>query len=410
MSQPIYVIGIGHEGSTGLSPEARSRIAQAEVLAGGRRVLGFFPEFMGETIHVGANVPEVVAQLKACRAKRTVVVATGDPLFYGIGTALVAAFDKDELVFLPHVSSVQLAFARIRETWHDASIISLHGRPLESLGPLLAGRAAKIAVLTDRHNDPATIGRFVARHGAADDYTLWVAEDLGGASERVTQWSVESVQGAEFSPLNVVVLLRTSQPMPADAGPLLGIPDDRFAHRESRRGMITKREVRLMALAYLGLRPGEVLWDVGAGSGSVAIEAARLSAQLRVYAIEQSEPDLQNIRANIQAFGLANVEPVLGTAPDVLGELPAPEAVFIGGSGGRLEAIVTSAVERLRPGGRLVLNCITLETLTQGWSLLTRLNLNPQCTSVQLAHSQPLANLHALEPAAPIFILHGSKP
>src|SRR5262245_51247921 len=289
---PIAVIGIGHDGPRGLSPAALAHITRAQVLAGGKRHLAFFPDWQGERLVISADVQSVVERLKAAyQQHKTVVLASGDPLFYGIGRLLLEAFPKDDLLFLPHVSSVQLAFASIKESWHDACVVSLHGRPMQGLLPALQQHAAKIAVLTDTHNHPAAIAQFLCAHGLAD-YTLWVCEELGGPGERITCWTPESIQEQTFSPLNVAILLRqaslpprerdTSSRVP-EALPLLGIPEEAIAHRQ---GMITKRELRLLALCYLALRPGDVLWDIGAGSGSVSVEAARLSASLQVFAVE----------------------------------------------------------------------------------------------------------------------------
>ncbi len=463
MIEPLVVIGIGHDGPEGLAPESRAHLAAAEVLAGGKRHLAHFPEFTGQKIVIAADIAAVIEQLKACRAQKTVVLASGDPLFYGIGAALRAALPKDELIFLPQVSSVQLAFARLKESWHDARVVSVHGRPIDILLPALEERASKIAILTDARNDPSAIGALLQQHGMADDYDIWVCEELGSTAERVTSWTADSVAGQQFAPLNVVVLLRRAiadiqkvptkpsplmgeggsrsepgegfqiqaSPHPAfghllpegeghdlSAGsvpgaraslPLLGIPDLQIAHHSQRRGMITKREVRLISLAYLQLRPDDTLWDIGAGSGSVSIEAARLSNQLKVFAIEQSAAAVEQIHENIRNFKVSHVDTVHGSAPEVLFGLPNPDAVFVGGSGGRLEEILSQAVAQLRPGGRLVMNCITLENFQRGWSLLDRLGLAPQVTSVQLAHSKPLGSLHAMEPDSPIFILHGCK-
>ena len=416
---PIAVIGIGHDGPRGLSSAALAHIAQAQVLAGGQRHLDFFPDWQGERLVIGADVSSVIQRLKAAYVQRkTVVLASGDPLFYGIGRLLLEAFPREDLLFLPHVSSVQLAFASIKESWHDAWVVSLHGRPMPTLLPALQQRAAKIAVLTDAHNHPAAVGQFLRAHGLAD-YTLWVCEELGGPGERITCWTPESIQQQTFSPLNVTVLLRQSlPPLPLgealtggegpfpEALPLLGIPEAAIAHRQ---GMITKRELRLLALCYLALRPDDVLWDVGAGSGAVSVEAARLSPSLQVFALDRSAPALVHIEHNVQQFALANVHPVLGEAPEALALLPDPHAVFIGGSGGRLAVIIPAVVQRLRPAGRIVLHCITLENFLTGWELLRQYPLQVDTTTVQLSHAKPLGPWHRLEAESPMFIVRAAK-
>jgi precorrin-6Y C5,15-methyltransferase (decarboxylating) len=367
---------------------------------------------LGEKIVLGNDVAAFVEALRTSyRREKTVVLSSGDPLFYGIGRALLGAIPREDLIFLPQVSSVQLAFARVKETWHDARVVSVHGRPMEALVATIAAREPKIAILTDARNHPAAIAELLRRFGAANEYTMWVCENLGAADERISRHEPASMAEATFSPLNVVILLRNAG-LPAgivDGLPLLGIPEASLLHQAGPRGMITRREIRLLTLCYLELMPEDVLWDVGAGSGSVALEAARLSPRLQVYAVEREAAAFARLEANVEQFGLRTVRAMRAEAPDALIGLPDPNAVFIGGSGGRLNEILESVVERLKPGGRLVLNCITLENFCRGWERLRELGLDPEATSVQLAHSRPLGRLHNLEPENPIFILRVRK-
>jgi precorrin-6Y C5,15-methyltransferase (decarboxylating) len=173
--------------------------------------------------------------------------------------------------------------------------------------------------------------------------------------------------------------------------------------------MITKREIRLLTLGYLGLHAGEVLWDVGAGSGSVALEAARLSSTLRIFAIERDENAFGHIVTNVQTLATPHVQPVHGEAPEAFASLPDPDAVFIGGSGGHLTNILAAVMERLRPGGRVVMNCITLENFTLGWTLLQHDHWQVDATSVQLSHTQPLGSVHRFVSDSPIFIIQATK-
>jgi precorrin-6Y C5,15-methyltransferase (decarboxylating) len=405
----LVVVGIGADGPTGLSQEARGHVESARVLAGGSRQLAYFPDWQGRKVDLGSDVAAFVAELRErYRYEKTVVLASGDPLCFGIGRALLDAIPRDDLVFVPHLSSVQLAFARVKETWHDAQIISVHGRPIDALAGAIGARERKIAVLTDAANDPAAIADLLRRLGAADEYDLWVCENLGSADERVTRNAPTAVRDEEFSPLNVVILLRT-----AGRGldlPLLGIPEDTLLHQAGPRGMITRREVRLIAVCYLELRPGEVLWDVGAGSGSVSLEAVRLSPRLEILAIERDPTAFARLETNLARFGAGRVRAVHAEAPQGLAELPDPDAVFVGGSGGRLVDVLQVVAQRLQPGGRIVVNCITLENFFRGWETLRALQLDTEASTVQLAHSRPLGSLHSLEPDNPIFILRARKP
>ncbi len=409
---PLVVIGIGHDGPAGLLPEARAHIESARVLAGGRRHLDFFPHWRGEKLVLGSDVPEFVGTLQEkYRLTKAVVLASGDPLFYGIGRALLEAIPREDLTFLPQVSSVQLAFSRVKETWHDARIVSVHGRSTEALVVALAERAPKIAVLTDARNHPAAIADLLLRSGTGEEYTLWVCENLGGPDERISRHAPQSMRAASFSPLNVLILLRVPEaPAVGTADvPLIGIPEAALLHQAGPHGMITRREIRLLALCYLELRSADVLWDVGAGSGSVALEAARLSPRLRIFAVERDATAFARLKANVTHLRAVGVDTHNAEAPEGLSGLPDPDAVFIGGSGGRLTEILGTVMERLKPGGRLVLNCITLENFCRGWEWLRERGLEPEATSVQLTHSRPLGRLHSLEPENPIFILRVRK-
>lgn len=412
---PLVVIGIGHDGPAGLSPDALDHIARAEVLAGGKRHLAFFSDWNGEKIVFDTDLPQRIAQLQECaKQRKTVVLASGDPLFYGIGRLLLEAFPHEQVVFLPHLSSVQLAFARLKMTWDDACIVSLHGRPMQALLPALRRGEDKIAVFTDSRNSPAAIGAFLRQAGCAAAYHVaWVCENLGGPGERVSLWAPDELEQEleTFSPLNIVILLRISAISAAvQSPPLLGIPEKMLRHRTQRGSLITRREIRLLSLCYLELHRQDVFWDVGAGSGSVSIEAACLNPTIEVFAIDKDEEAYRNLQENVRTFGALGVHPVAGTAPDVFAQLPDPDAVFVGGSGGKLEAILAAALQRLKPDGRLVINCITLDNLARGWTWLRDHDAQPQATSVQLAHSRPLGDLYSLKPDSPLFILQARKP
>jgi len=412
--KPLIVIGIGQDGSEGLNREARAHLASARILAGGKRHLTFFPNFRGEKIILEGETSAWMEKLKLRDPlQNTVVLATGDPLFYGLGRLLLEHFSKEELLFLPHVSSVALAFARLKETWNDACVVSLHGRPMENLRVPLRQRAPKIALFTDAVNNPSAIAAMLREMGLATHYHLWVCENLGSVKEQLTEVSPLDLEKIECDPLNLVVLLAKPagvQSATFDHLPLLGLPESAIRHRVERRGLITKREVRLSAICYLELCSGNGFWDIGSGSGSVSLEAARLSPTLDIFAIEKSPEALVHLQENLDHFRLGSVHLIAGEAPECLAQLPDPDAIFLGGSGGRLLAILEVALQRLKPGGRLVMTCITLETLSQAWNWFSEQRLDPQVTSLQLAHSRALGSMHCLEPENPIFLLRVKKP
>ena len=404
--EPITVIGMGADGAGGLSKEALAHIQEATVLAGGQRHLDCFPDWQGERIRIDRCLNEVIAEIGRSRqGHRVAVLASGDPLFYGIGRRLLEAFSRQELRFIPHVSSVQLAFARIGLSYEQARVVSLHGEPIERvLAPLHFGEPL-IAVFTDRVNTPTAVAELLNQHSLAGYYDLWVCEALGSEHERVQKLRPAQVMEQTFSPLNVTVLVEREKPASSVLPPAAGLPPTMVAHRGQQSGQITKPEVRLASLAQLEFRAGDCFWDIGAGSGSVAIEAARLCPRLRVYAVERNSADVEHVRDNVRRFGLDQVQCVHGEAPNALKDLPDPDAVFIGGNGGRLMELLETATSRLNHGGRLVLNCVCLETLATTWTWLRERGFEPEATNIQVSRSQPLAGLTRFEPEAPITIV-----
>ncbi|MCL6636399.1 MAG: precorrin-6y C5,15-methyltransferase (decarboxylating) subunit CbiE [Alicyclobacillus sp.] len=406
MEKWVSVVGIGDDGARGLSARALERVAQAEVLAGGERQLAFFPEFSGERVLVKAPLSAVVSALLRHRGRRVVVLASGDPLFYGIGSYLARKLGPDAVEVLPSLSSVQLAFARCGESWEEARIISLHGRPITGLAQRLHG-ARKAALLTDDVNTPGAVATYLLHFGF-HEYEAFVAENLGGDDERCAWYALEDLPQQTFSPLNVVVLrLRTGVPAPLRWP--LGIDDREFYQRKPDRGLITKKEVRVLSLAELALPAEGVLWDIGACTGSVAIEAILQNPGLRVYAIEKNAEDLENLRQNQIKFR-ADFVAVQGRAPARLDEFPDPDAVFIGGSGGELPELLHLCAKRLQPGGRMVVNAATIETLAGAHQTLRGLGFDTSVTLLQTARSKPILNLTRFEGMNPVYLVTAWRP
>ena len=407
MSTKVCVIGISARGADSLTVTLRERIEKAEVLAGGERHLGYFPDFVGERLPICHPLEawvEAVATA-ADAGRHVIVVASGDPLFYGIGTRLLARLGADRLEFHPHATSLQLAFARVGIPWEDAAWVSVHARPFDNLRKVL-GRYAKVGVLTDSCQTAEAICRWLA-DAQIDEYEVAVLENLGAADERLTRGRPEALLGRTFAPLNVVLLVRRSDWItpPRTAGALLGTPENAFDHRRTGEGMITKAEVRAVTLARLRPLPTDVVWDVGAGSGAVSVEWGRLLTRGIVYAVERDAETFAQLQANVRRHRSYNVVPIHGEAPACLAELPDPEGVFIGGSGGHLGAILREALHRLRPGGRLVANFILLEHLHEAQQLAKTLGVAADLVWLSAARGKSLAGRTALEPLTPIAIL-----
>ncbi|QSO52942.1 precorrin-6y C5,15-methyltransferase (decarboxylating) subunit CbiE [Alicyclobacillus curvatus] len=412
MPSEVIVVGIGDDGAVGLMGDARTLVEHAEMLVGGERQLNFFPNFLGEKKVIKGQLNPLLDDLRDLPDTQSVVVlASGDPLFYGIGSLMIKRLGRERVRIIPHLSSVQLAFARCGESWQDASVISLHGRSMAGLAQRI-GYVQTAALLTDADNSPAKIARYLLDFKMTE-YRMFVAENLGGPTERTGRYSLQEAAVMEFAPLNVVLLLRDTQggdrSQPREWP--LGIEDSEFSQRKPDRGLITKKEIRVLSLAELALRPGGVLWDIGACTGSVSIEAALHTPGLQAFAIEKNEGDLENLRENQVKFRTDFVA-VHGKAPAGLEEFPDPDAVFVGGSGGELAELLQVCAKRLRPKGRIVINAATLETLTTASQTLKQLGFEVAIALVQTARSKPILNLTRFEGMNPVYIVtarHGNE-
>jgi len=409
----IQVIGIGSDGLAGLTSRARELIVNAELVLGSDQTLELVPEVRAERLSMGSDLPEVVRTLEAnLGRKRMVVVASGDPLFYGVARYLCDRLGKDHFEVLPHVSSMQLAFARVKESWEEAYLTNLATHPLESVLDRI--RVAEIVGLfTSEQESPQRIARELLARGL-DYFRVYVCENLGGPDERVTQGELADIQEMEFAPLNVMILKRKpgrpDQQRRAGRFRRFGNPDDVFAQSRPKSGLVTQAEVRAIALAELDIQPATVVWDIGAGSGSVAIEAAQLAEPGMVYAIEQDAADYHLILANAQTFGVTNLKAVHGTAPTVFAGLPTPDAIFVGGTGKEVARLLEAAYAALRPGGRMAVNVATLESLSATYATLKRLAGGVRALLVNLSRGVDQLETLRFEAANPTFLLSVTKP
>lgn len=405
----ITLVGIGDDGCVSLTSRAVSAVTKAGVLVGGERHLEFFPQFHGERIVLKGGLSTVLDRVAELAEEQNVcVLASGDPMFFGIGGLVIKRLGAEHVEILPQPSSVQWAFARAGLKWDDAAFLSLHGRSAEGFLTRLR-RHAKVAILTDENTSPPVLARRMTEHGETA-WIAWVCENLGGPDERVRRFTVEDLAACQdIGPLNVLLLVRSD---PSWRGPCT-IPflhEDAFAKRMPKKGLITKREVRLLSLAAMGIRPDSVIWDIGAGSGSVSVEAALLAPEGRVYAIEVDQEGVEMCRENLRAHAVDNVRVIAGRAPEVLADLEPPDAVFVGGSKGSIEEIIDIVFDRLQPGGHLVVNAITLENAGETYQVLRRRGLVPEVTLLQVSRAEPLAHYLRYEALNPIQIFAVSKP
>ena len=302
---------------------------------------------------------------------------------------------------------MQLAFAHVKESWEEAYLTDLSTRSLDDVLDRIR-TAETVGLFTSETYHPARIARELLIRGL-DYFRAYVCENLGGKDERLTTGDLGEIQNMTFDSLNVMILKRKpgrpDAPRTTKRLMRFGNPDDVFAQSQPKTGLITQAEVRSLALSQLDLQAGSVMWDVGAGSGSVALEAAQLVEPGRVYALEQDSADYHLIVANAETYGIRNVQAIFGTAPAVFQGLPDPDAIFIGGNGGEIARLLEAAYAALRPGGRLVVNVGTLEMLTQTYETMKRLAKSVSVLLVNLSRSVEQLEALRFEAVNPTFLL-----
>ena len=430
----IYLAGIGFRP---LDNGAKKVVLNSRIILASNRLFEVFKgydefEKVRDRIVVINNINEMVGFISSNLPSRTItLLASGDPLFFGIGRKLIAEFGKDRVEIFPDLSSIQVAFSRIKELWDDALFISLHGgaTAAKSRGmgaviediPELLEKHPKIAILTDKENNPAAIAR-----GVLDAFpiahlvslSMHVCERLGYPDEKITEGTVEDIAEMSFSAPNVVIIQRAgcgtqiidthhpeSETCAFDSDSPFGLRDDEIQHE---KGMITKDEIRAVTIHKLRLPQKGIFWDIGAGSGAISIEAARLSPRLSVFAIERDQAQIAHIRENSTRFNLPNVEIIQGEAPEAVKGLPPPYRVFIGGSGGRLAEIVESIHEKM-PRGLVVINAATLETLNEAMLCLEDRGFQVAVTQVSISRSKVIGHKRRLSALNPVFIVRGKR-
>ncbi len=396
----IHVIGLGL-GPDHVGPAARKLIEAADLLAGGIRLLEFFPDFEGERLSLTNNLADWLERVVAAAASKNVVVlASGDPNYYGIAGRLIQKAGAEHVRILPNITTVQAAFAELKETWADLVVVSLHGRNVDALYSAVRENT-RVAVFTDTTNTPARIARLLLDRGQ-ENWRMTVLENLGTEETCIRQCELEEAVTEAFSPLNLVVLHRTEPP----ATLTLGTPDDEFEHEA---GLITKAEVRAAALGKLALGPDLTLWDLGAGCGSVGLEATLLMPRGRVIAVERKAERVGMIEANRAKFGAANLDIVHGELPGALENLPRPDRVFIGGGGNDLGEIIRICWSRLSDQGIIVAAVVRLDSLSLARQAFTGLGSAPDVVQAQFSRGAPLGGDFYLKALNPVWLVSGRK-
>ena len=422
------MIGTDAGGLAGLPAPSLDRVRAAALLVAPQRLLVELEPWWRQEQEAGRIPPEqhCPQRLASDRPERimepleealaagrpAVVLASGDPLWFGIGRLLLQRFGAERLRFHPAPTSLQLAFARIGRPWQDASWISLHGREPEALAARLQQRPRALAVLTDpTRGGVAEVRRILAASGLEAAYALWLCERLGHPAERVQRLAPAAPLPADLDPLHLALLIAEPLAPVPDPGalPLFGLADGLYLQHDDRPGLMTKREVRLQLLADLELPATGVLWDIGAGVGSVGLEALRLRPHLALWALEQRGGSAALIRANAQRLGVRPAAVLEGRAPEALVELPDPDRVLLGGGGRERTAVLAAVLQRLRPGGVVVIPLATIEALAELRPLLEQAGLDVRVSQHQAWRGAPLADGTRLAPLNPVLVLSGRR-
>ncbi|HEY0837685.1 MAG TPA: precorrin-6y C5,15-methyltransferase (decarboxylating) subunit CbiE [Azospirillum sp.] len=397
----LTVVGIGEDGLDGLSEAALRAVTAAEVLVGGARHLSMVPDAGCERLVWPSPFDALVEELRKRRRVRVVVLASGDPMLFGVVPVLLRHFAVEEMTVLPGLSAFTLACARLgwARAWVEG--LTLHGRPVELLHPAVQPGARILALSTDG-TTPAKVAALLRGRGYGPSRMV-VLEHMGGPRERRVEATADTWPDEPIADLNTIAIDCAAAP----GAPLLprvpGLPDEAFRHD----GQITKREVRAVTLAALAPVPGQTLWDVGAGCGSVAIEWLRCHAKCNAVAVEHRADRLALIAENAAALGVPNLRLVEGRAPDALAGLPAPDAVFVGG-GLTAFGVVEACWEALRPGGRFVANAVTLEGEAALFALRER--LGGSLTQVAVSRAAPVGGFTGWQPLRPVVQFTAIKP
>lgn len=394
----LSIVGVGEDGIDGLAPRARAAIATAEIVFGGARHLDLVDALVRDGRPWPTPLSDGIAAVLALRGRRIAVLASGDPFWFGVGAVLAEHVPPAEMTVHPAPSTLTLACARLG--WHAETVrsLGLHARPIAAVRAALQPGARLLVLLRDGAAVDA-LGRELVEAGCAASI-CHVLERLGGARERVRRLPARDLVGSSAeAPVTVAVEVEGGAALPS----VPGLPDDAFRHD----GQLTKREVRAVTLARLAPAPGALLWDIGAGAGSIGIEWLRADPTTRAIGLEARPERLERARANATALGVPRFDLRLGSAPDALGDLPTPQAIFIGG-GASLPGVIETCLAALAPGGRLVVNAVALETqaLLIGWCDAVGGTL----TRLAVEHAEPVGRLTAWRPAmAVVQWVHESR-
>ena len=417
----IDVIGTDAGAPASLPAPQQTLLRAAAVIAAPQRLQAALQNWLGDAKPelLSSDDPRALVDSMQSRAadQAVVVLASGDPLWFGLGRILCDRIGAERLRFHPAPTSLQLAFSRIGRPWQDADWVSLHGRDPEILASTLQKRPAALAVLTDPNQGGAgTVQQMLRSSGLEASTDLWLCENLGHPDERVQLIAPGTALPTDLQPL-LIALLIAREPAAPDPQqlPLFGLDDGLYLQHSDHPGLMTKREVRIQLLAELALPPQGVLWDLGAGTGSVGLEALRLRPGLQLLAVERRAGGAQLIQRNAQRLGVSPAAVLEADATTVLnGGLPSqlsqPDRVLLGGGGAQRERLLQEVLTRLRSGGVVVIPLASIEALASVRPLLENAGLAVRVQQLQAWRGQPLGDGTRLAPMNPTLIVTGTKP
>ncbi len=386
----VTIIGCGL-GPDSLTTEAKAAISQADLLLGAPRLLELLAG-QGQAAYPCYLPQDLAAVLAAERAVRPAILVSGDVGFYSAATALAGELAGYQLKFIPGISSLAAFFARLHRPWQEVALVSAHGRQVNIVDSVRRNR--QVFCLTG--NNVSQLADSLVQAGFAD-LQVFVGENLGAETERVYESRVRDLTAASCPALTVLLLINEG----FFAGCPTGLRDESFTRLASVP--MTKAETRALIMSKLRLKPDDTVWDIGAGTGSVTVEMALSVYQGQVYALERREEALPVIKENLQRFQLGNVRVLAAEAPAGLADLPAPDAVFIGGSGGKIQAIIDLVLEK-NPRARLVVTAVSLETVSQALQAFQDRGLEPDIVQQSVARVRPAGKSHLLQAENPIYI------
>ena len=401
MSKWLTIIGMGEDGYDGLPAQARLKLSAADVIIGSDRLLGALPPHKAETHTWPQPFSAVVERIKPLHGRETVILATGDPMNYGVARKLLTFIPFDDVEIIPHISAFSLVAARMGWSLPDCDTLTLHGRHAANIEPFIQPDVRLIVLTADATTIPEVARRLVARGFGKSIIT--VLENIGGPREKMSTFSADDIADTAFSDLNTLAIHCVASPGATIHARLAGLPDEAFIHD----GQLTKREVRAATLAALAPAPGQTLWDIGAGCGSVAIEWMRSTRGCEAIAFEHNTDRLAMIAKNAGRLGTPRLKIVAGDAPATLAGQPPPDAVFIGGGLGT-PGIFESVWAALKPGGAIVVNVVTIEGELHLYDLHEK--HGGDLSRIEISHLTQVGRLRALKPRMAVTQWRTRKP